>query len=51
MACDKMDIRWFKILVISANKVLIHFALGGISTFRSFSTANEKHCSLVIMDT
>ena len=51
MACDSTDIRWFKTLVISPNRVRIHFARSGISIFRSFSTANEKHCSFVIIET
>lgn len=37
--------------MISPNIVLIHFARSGISMFSSFSTASEKHCSFVIMDT
>ncbi len=51
MACEQMDMRWFKTRVISANRVLIHFALAGTSIFSNFSVANEKHCSFVIMDT
>jgi len=51
MTCERMDIKWFRILVISANKVRIHFALSGISMFNNFSTAREKHCSFVIIDT
>lgn len=51
IACDKTDMRWLRILVISPNKVLIHFARSGISIFNNFSTAKEKHCSFVIIDT
>jgi hypothetical protein len=46
-----MDMRWFKMRVISPNSVLMYLARSGISMFNSFSTASEKHCSLVIMDT
>jgi len=49
IACERTDIRWFKTRVISPNKVRIHFARSGTSMFNSFSTANEKHCSFVIM--
>ena len=51
IAWDKMDMRWLRIRVISANIVLIHLARSGISMFNSFSTAREKHCSFVIMET
>jgi hypothetical protein len=51
IAWDRIDIKWFKILVISPNIVRIHLARSGISMFKSFSTAREKHCSFVIMET
>ena len=37
----------FRMRVISPNKVRIHLARSGMSMLRSFSTASEKHCSLV----
>lgn len=51
IACERTDIRWFRIRVISPNMVRIHLARSGTSMFSSFSTAREKHCSLVIMET
>lgn len=41
--------RWLRIRVISPNKVRMNFARMGISMLSNFSTANEKHCSLVIL--
>ena len=51
MAWERTDMRWLRTRVISPNRVRIHLALSGISTLSSFSTAREKHCSLVIMET
>lgn len=51
MACESTLMRWFRMRVISPNSVRIHFARSGISMFKSFSTAKEKHCSFVIMET
>lgn len=44
-----MDMRWLRMRVISPNRVRMNFARMGISILSSFSTANEKHCSLVIL--
>lgn len=51
MAWVVTDMMWFLIRVISPNRVRMYFARSGISMLSSFSTASEKHCSLVIIET
>ena len=42
--------QWFEIRVSSPYSVRIHLARSGTSMLSSFSTAREKHSSLVIME-
>jgi hypothetical protein len=51
MAWERTDMRWLRMRVISPNMVRMNLARSGISMLNSFSTASEKHCSLVIMET